>query len=119
MLKGGPVAFYIQTVAKRKNDAVFLVGYQIEGTPGRELYEHRKCVIDGKLRKVKATVDRFDFSSHSGARELHEMVKGLKGNPKVYVDHGEDKNCKLLAEWVKKEAGLETVAPETGDTFTV
>ena len=119
MLKGGPAAFYIQTIAKKKNNAIFLVGYQVEGTPGRELYEHHKCVIDGRVRKVKAVVDRFDFSSHCGATELRRTVEKLKGNPKIYVIHGEKANCKLLAKWIKKEVGFEAVAPKTGDTFTL
>jgi len=51
MLKGGPAAFYIQKVGRKKQNAVFLVGYQIPGTPGRELLDEGKCVIDGKMRK--------------------------------------------------------------------
>ena len=119
MLKGGPAAFYIQKVGKKKKNGVFLVGYQIEGTPGRELLETGKCVIDGKEQKVKAQVKRFDFSSHSGANDLKETVKNLKGNPTVYVVHGEEKNCETFAEWIKTEVGLKAIAPKTGDIFKV
>ena len=35
MLKGGPSAFYIQKVGKKSQNSVFLVSYQIPGTPGR------------------------------------------------------------------------------------
>jgi putative mRNA 3-end processing factor len=119
MLKGGPAAFYIQKVGKKSKNGVFLVGYQIPGTPGRELLDEGKCVIDGKVQKVKAQVKRFDFSSHSGANELKDAVKDLKGNPTVYVVHGEEENCEMFAEWIKTEVGLEAVAPKTGDAFTV
>jgi putative mRNA 3-end processing factor len=119
MLKGGPAAFYIQKVGKKSKNGVFLVGYQIPGTPGRELLDEGKCVIDGKVQKVKAQVKRFDFSSHSGANELKDAVKDLKGNPTVYVVHGEEENCEMFAEWIKTEVGLEAVAPKTGGTFTV
>ena len=119
MLKGGPVASYIQTVGKKSNNAVFLVGYQIPGTPGRELLESGRCVIDGKMRKVKAKVGFFDFSSHSGAKELKETVKKLEGDPTVYVMHGAEGNCPKFAKWIKKEAGFEAKAPETGDSFTI
>jgi putative mRNA 3-end processing factor len=119
MLKGGPAAFYIQRVGKKSKNGVFLVGYQIPGTPGRELLDEGKCVIDGKVQKVKAQVKRFDFSSHSGANELKDAVKELKGNPTVYVVHGEEENCEMFAEWIKTEVGLEAVAPKTGDAFTV
>lgn len=119
MLKGGPAAFYIQKVGKKSQNAVFLVGYQIPGTPGRELLDGGKCIIDGKVQKVKAQVKRFDFSSHSGSNDLKESVKELKGNPVVYVVHGEEANCEMFAEWIKAEVGLDAVAPKTGDAFTV
>jgi len=119
MLKGGPAAFYIQTVGKKPNNAVFLVGYQIPGTPGRELLDKGVCVIDGKVRKVKAKVGFFDFSSHSGARELKETVRGLEGNPKVYVVHGAEGNCPMFAKWIREEVGLKAKAPKAGEVVEV
>jgi len=119
MLKGGPAAFYIQKLGKKGNNAVFLVSYQVPGTPGRELLEKGRCVIDGKMRKVRAAVKHFDFSSHCGARELQETVKKLKGSPKVFVVHGAEGNCEELAKWVKKETELEAVAPKPGDVYKV
>ncbi len=119
MLKGGPAAFYIQIVGKKSRNAVFLVGYQIPGTPGRELLEKGVCVIDGKVRKIKANIDFFDFSSHSGAKELKDTIKKLKGNPKVYVVHGAEGNCSMFAKWIREEAGLEAKAPKAGDVYEV
>ena len=119
MLKGGPAAFYIQKVGKKRLNGVFLVGYQIPGTPGRELLDGGKCVIDGKMRKIKAQVRRFDFSSHSGASQLQDTVKEVEGNPTVYVVHGAEGNCERFAGWIKKEVGLKAVAPKAGDVFTV
>jgi len=119
MLKGGPAAFYISKIGKKSQNAVFLVSYQIPGTPGRELLEKGVCVIDGKLRKVKATVKHFDFSSHCGAKELKEAINRINGKAKVYVVHGAEGNCELFASWIKKEVGLEAVAPKPGDIFEV
>ena len=119
MLKGGPSAFYISKVGKKARNAVFLVSYQIPGTPGRELLEKGMCVIDGKVRKVKAEVKHFDFSSHVGAKELRQTVKNLKGEPTVYVVHGAEGNCNRFARWIKKNVGVKAVAPKAGDTFTI
>jgi len=109
----------VETVGKKASNAIFLVGYQIPGTPGRELLERGRCVIDGRMRKVKAKVGFFDFSSHAGARDLKETVKSLKGSPTVYVVHGAEGNCPKLAKWVGEEAGLEAKAPNPGDAFAV
>jgi len=119
MLKGGPAAFYIQKLGKKRDNAVFLVSYQIPGTPGRELLEKGRCVIDGKMRRIKAAVEHFDFSSHCGASQLQDTVKRVEGNPAVYVVHGAEGNCERFARWVREETGLKAVAPKAGDTYTV
>jgi putative mRNA 3-end processing factor len=119
MLKGGPAMFYASKIGKKSTNAIFLVSYQIPGTPGKELMEKGICVIDGKMRKVKAQVQHFDFSSHCGAGELREALSRLGGKPKVYVVHGAEGNCELLAKWAKNELGLEAVAPKTGDTVKI
>ena len=119
MLKGGPASFYVQKLGKKARNAVFLVSYQIPGTPGHELLEKGYCVIDGKMQKTKARVERFDFSSHAGATELKEVVSKLEGSPRVYVMHGAEGNCEKFAKWIKEETGLEAIAPRSGDIFTV
>jgi len=119
MLKGGPAMFYISKIGKKVHNAVFLVSYQIPGTPGKELLEKGRCVIDGKMRKVKSKVKHFDFSSHCGASQLQSIVKNLKGNPTVYVVHGAEGNCEKFAKWIQKETGLNAVAPNSGDAFKV
>jgi putative mRNA 3-end processing factor len=119
MLKGGPAAFYVSKLGKKAINAIFLVSYQIPGTPGKELLEKGICTIDGKVRKIKARYEHFDFSSHCGASQLKEALQKLGGKPKVFVVHGAEKNCELFAGWAKKELGLDAVAPKTGDTFEV
>lgn len=119
MLKGGPSQFYISKVGKKANNAVFLVSYQIPGTPGRELLEKGICTIDGKVRKIKATVKHFDFSSHCGETQLKEVLRNIGGKPKVFAVHGEEANCERLANWSKTELGLEAVAPRTGESFEI
>jgi putative mRNA 3-end processing factor len=119
MLKGGPAVFYTSKIGKRAHNAIFLVSYQIPGTPGKELLEKGVCLIDGKMRKVKARVTHFDFSSHCGASELKEALKRLGGKPKVFVVHGAEGNCELLAKWARSELGLEALAPKTGDVVKI
>jgi putative mRNA 3-end processing factor len=119
MLKGGPSQFYISKVGKKANNAVFLVSFQIPGTPGRDLLEKGICTIDGKVRKIKAKVQHFDFSSHCGATHLREGLKKIGGKPKIFAVHGAEGNCELLAKWANTELGLEAVAPRTGEKFEI
>jgi putative mRNA 3-end processing factor len=119
MLKGGPSQFYLSKVGKKANNAIFLVSYQIPGTPGRQLMEKGVTTIDGKVRKVKAHFQHFDFSSHCGATMLKEALKRLGGKPKVFAVHGAEGNCELLANYAKEELGLDAVAPKTGEYFQI
>jgi putative mRNA 3-end processing factor len=119
MLKGGPAAFYVSKIGKKASNAIFLVSYQIPGTPGKELMDKGICTIDGKVRKVKAHVEHFDFSSHCGASQLKDALRKLGGKPKVFVVHGAEGNCELFANWAKSELGLDALAPKTGETFEV
>ncbi len=119
MLKGGPASFYVSKIGKKAANAVFLVSYQIPGTPGKELLEKGVCTIDGKVRKIKAQYRHFDFSSHCGASKLKEALTRLGGKPKVFVVHGAEGNCELFANWAKTELGLDAVAPRTGETYQV
>jgi putative mRNA 3-end processing factor len=119
MLKGGPAAFYISKVGKKAGNAVFLVSYQIPGTPGKELLDKGVCTIDGKVQKIKAQYRHFDFSSHCGASKLKEALTRLGGKPKVFVVHGAEGNCELFADWAKTELGLNAVAPHTGETYQI
>jgi putative mRNA 3-end processing factor len=119
MLKGGPAAFYVSKLGNQSKNAVFLVSYQIPGTPGRELMEKGVCTIDGQVRKIKAKYRHFDFSSHCGASMLKESLRRLGGNPKVFVVHGAEGNCELFANWAKTELGLDAVAPKTGETYQI
>jgi putative mRNA 3-end processing factor len=119
MLKGGAAVFYMEKIAKEKKNGIFLVSYQIPGTPGSILIEKKKFIIHGKSRKVDAEVKKFDFSSHSGKKELEDTLSKLNGKTKVFVVHGNEENCIRLANWCSKELGLEATAPMPGDSYEV
>lgn len=117
MLKGGAAAFYVEKIAREKRNAIFLVSYQIPGTPGRVLLEQRRVYVNGKLKPVEAEVEKFSFSSHSGSKELKSLLKSLQGNPAVYTVHGERESCQALAQWIEEELGFEAQAPSAGEAF--
>lgn len=119
MLKGGAAVFYAQKIAKNEKNAIVLVSFQIPGTPGRELLDRGVFIIDGKTRKVNASVYRFDFSSHCGRSQLLEAVKKIRGSPVVYTVHGAEGNCALLANLIKEEVGVEVVVPKAGEVYAI
>jgi len=119
MLSGGAALFYLEAIARRKENAIFLVTFQVPGTPGRILLERRKVMIHGRTRKVEAQVDKFDFSSHAGRNGLQGYLSGVGKNTKVFTVHGAEGNCDRLASWVSKELGMEARAPKAGEVHEV
>ncbi|MGC8849217.1 MAG: MBL fold metallo-hydrolase [Candidatus Bathyarchaeia archaeon] len=119
MLKGGTAVFYMESLALNRKNAVFLVSYQIPGTPGSILLEKGRFNIKGKFVKVKAKVSKFDFSSHSGMSELHKFLSRINPKAKVFTVHGTEENCEQLAEWAKGEFGMDAQAPHPGKKYVI
>jgi putative mRNA 3-end processing factor len=119
MLKGGASVFYMENIAKNQDNGVFLVSYQVEGSPGRILLEESRFILHGKASKVQARVEKFDFSSHGGKTQLEETLKEVDKRTKVFVIHGEEANCKRLADWASQELGLQTTIPRPGEICDV
>jgi putative mRNA 3-end processing factor len=119
MLKGGAAVFYMDSIAKKKNNAVFLVSFQVPGTPGSILLEKKMFSVRGKIRKVEATIEKFDFTSHGGMKEHRKILGDLKDSTEVFVVHGEEKSCTQLASWASKKLKLKTVAPKAGEVYKI
>ncbi len=119
MLKGGNAVFYMNSIAKKEGNAVYLVSYQIPGSPGRTLIDTHQFIIGGKMREVKAEVAQFDFTSHCGKSQLLETAKLVGGDAKVFIMHGAEDNCNQLAKDITREVGAEAVAPKTGSVFQI
>jgi len=116
MLKGGPSVKYSEEVARGKNNAIFLVSYQVEGTPGATLLEKKVLPLGGKIVKVKARVEQFDFSSHNGRADYIELAK--KTNPhSVFLMHGTSENVNYLAQQLEEIGIPRVVKPALGETY--
>ena len=119
MLKGGASVFYMENIARSEKNGIFLVSYQVEGSPGRILLEEGRFMLHGKARKVEARVEKFDFSSHGGRTQLQDTLRELDKTTRVFAVHGEEANCKHLADWASHELGLQTVTPRPGEAHDV
>lgn len=117
MLTGGASTRYMDKIRNHSKDAVVLVSYQIPGTPGRILVDEGRYGPPGELKPVKCRTEWINFSSHCDGSHLMEIVKSLKGNPKVLCIHGEAASCTAFAERVREETGLETFAPSLSESF--
>jgi putative mRNA 3-end processing factor len=119
MLVGGNAIFYMQNLAFNDKNGIAIVSYQGEGTPGKKLLETGKILADGKEMKVKATVKQFQFSGHADRDSLFDMMKNIKGNPKVLTVHGDNESCLKFAEEIREQFGLDAYPPKLGEEISV
>ena len=119
MLVGGNAVFYMQKLAFNDKNGIAMVSYQGEGTPGKKLLETGKIIADGKEMKVKATVKQFQFSGHADRDSLFDMIKNIKGNPKVLTVHGDNESCMKFAEEIQEKFGLDAHTPKLGEEISV
>jgi putative mRNA 3-end processing factor len=119
MMVGGLSSFYKDGIIMDKKNAISLVSFQVEGTPGRMLLDKKMIRINNKLKKIKGKFEHFNFSSHSGNKELFEMISGIKGEPTIVAVHGEEEQSLGFANAVKEKYGYEAIAPKLGDKIKI
>ena len=119
MLVGGNAVYYLQQLAFDDKNGIALVSYQGEGTPGKKLLETGKISTRGKDLRVEAQVKQFQFSGHADRDRLFDMIKNVKGNPKVLTVHGDNESCTRFAEEIHERFGLDAYAPNIDDTISI
>ena len=115
MLAGGPAVTYVPAVRGDPTNLVALTGYQVEGTPGRELLDHGRAEFDGRVLSVSARVERFDFSAHADDDGLRRFLDDYR-DAAVLVTHGD--RCEAFADDLRDD-GYTASAPIVGETVTV
>ena len=119
MLVGGNAVYYIQKLAFNDKNGIAMVSYQGEGTPGKKLLETGKVLVEGKEMKIKASVKQFQFSGHADRDSLFDMIKNIKGNPKVLTVHGDNESCIKFAEEIQEKFGLNASTAKLGEEISV
>ena len=119
MLVGGSAVYYLQQLALDKKNGIAMVSYQGEGTPGRKLLETGKVNVRGRDVKTEADVKQFEFSGHADRKDLFEVVKKIKGNPKILTIHGDRDSCTKFADEIHEKFGFNAYAPKAGEVITV
>jgi metallo-beta-lactamase family protein len=115
MVTGGRVLTYLTKYLEKPETRVLLVGYQAEGTRGRQLLEGAHEVkIYGKYYPVRARIVEIKgLSAHADQRELLNWMRSLKNKPKkVFIVHGEAHAADVLRVKIKDEFGFNCEVPE-------
>ena len=120
MCNAGRILHHLRHGLSHPETSVVIVGYQGEGTLGRQLVDGAKEVrIFGETIAVQATIHTLNgFSAHAGQTELLKWFRFLApSKPQVVLTHGEARGREPLAELIQKRHGLEAVLPVQGDVI--
>jgi metallo-beta-lactamase family protein len=92
MATGGRILHHLAKRLPDSRSAVLLVGYQGEGTRGRQLLDGAKFLnIFGEMVPVRAeVVEISQLSAHGGRSELLRWLSGFKSAPRqTFLVHGD------------------------------
>jgi putative mRNA 3-end processing factor len=115
MLSGGPAMTYIPEIRSNPVNKIALTGYQVAGTPGRDLVETGSAEIDGRVMPVSAQVEQYDFSAHADRPGLRGFLDAYP-DARVLVTHGD--HCEGFAADLRAE-GIHATAPALGSSHRV
>ena len=116
MLDGGPVLEYLKHFYFNEKNSLLMTGYQVEGSGGRHLLDTGKIFIDGNMLKVKCLVKKFDFSAHSGKKELVSLINRIKPR-NLILEHGDPDSIEIMSNSVSHDMNIFT--PTTGETIVI
>lgn len=122
MVTGGRVLTYMQQYIDQENTIVLLVGYQAEGTRGRQLIDGaHEIKIRGRYYPVKADIHHIEsLSAHGDQKDLLDWLSHVEGTPeKVFLVHGEPTAIDALRVKLKDSYSWDPVVPRLYDTFVL
>ncbi len=122
MVTGGRVLTYLQQLIDEPSTTVLLVGYQAEGTRGRQLQEGTHEIrFFGKYYPVKATIKSIEsLSAHADQNDLLDWMSNIKNSPEnVFLIHGEPDALDAFRVKIKDTYNWNVTIPKLTDVKKV
>ena len=109
MCNGGRITHHFKHRIWDKRNAIIFVGFQAEGTLGREIVEGAKWInVLGEDIIVKASIHTINgFSAHADRDGIEGWIASMKELKKVFLVHGELESQKSFKKMLKKKLNLD------------
>jgi putative mRNA 3-end processing factor len=114
MLDGGPVLYYVGELYRDTRSSIFLTGYQVEGSNGRQLMDEGTLTIDETTIHPACEIEKFDFSAHAGHSDLVRFIEATRAETVVLM-HGDHREA--LKDALPES--LDVLLPDNGKSFTI
>ena len=122
MCTGGRIKHHLVQNISRPESTILFVGYQAEGTLGRQIVERNPQVrIHGQYHPVRARVEQIHgFSAHADRNGLLRWLGHFKQAPqRIFMIHGEKKAATDLASYLQREKSWSVGIPEYLEEYQI
>jgi metallo-beta-lactamase family protein len=122
MADGGRIVTHLSKVISEKRNAVIFVGFQAEGTPGREITEGAKTVmLDGDIVDVKAQIYHFKgFSAHGDTNDyLTWLNRYGDHNKKIFLIHAQEERSVDMKAILMSRGYSDIQIPKIGEEYII
>ncbi len=122
MMTGGRILHHAMRYLPDPNSTLIIVGYQAEGTLGRQLFEGAEEVTINENRiPVRCTIKAIGgLSAHGDQDKLVSWVRNAEKKPKqIYCIHGEPDSAQALAHRFEHELEVPVGIPQVGDRVEI
>jgi len=102
MCNAGRIVNYLKAMLGDERHDVLFVGYQAEGTPGRDIQRYGPgngyVWLDGEKHTIRARIETIGgYSAHADQQGLVEFVAGMNQKPRdIWLVHGEESAKRAL-----------------------
>jgi Cft2 family RNA processing exonuclease len=127
MVNGGAIWYHIGRLCGNKGTLLMLVGYQAEGSTGRQIYENRNSFpmtfkhpgpkSDDYEDTLDCRVELVEFSGHADCNEL-PLFPEMIWPDKIFINHGDIENAEALKWRLEDKFPYVQIAKE-GDCFEI
>ncbi|MDD4335277.1 MAG: MBL fold metallo-hydrolase, partial [Desulfotomaculaceae bacterium] len=114
MCEAGRIRHHLKYNLWRPESTVLFVGYQADGSLGRQILDGQKTVrIFGDEIAVKADIKFIEgYSSHADQAGLVEWVNNFRKPPReIFLVHGEPEASNALADLLRSQLGFKVTVP--------
>lgn len=121
MMEGGRIQHHIKHNIANRYCTIFIIGYNAEGTLGRQLMDKQTTVrIKGKDYEVGCHIEVTDaFSGHASHNELVDFVRQQVPEKlkRLFLIHGEAQNMFTFKNELEQFGYLSVEVPQLGQSF--
>jgi metallo-beta-lactamase family protein len=119
MCTGGRIRHHLKYNLWRREARVVIVGFQAQGTLGRQLVDgaERVNLLGGEIA-VRARIHTLGgYSAHAGRHQLLTWAEAIPGSPRFVLVHGEETALDALGRTLGEQLGAPVLIPGIGQTI--